>query len=59
MRKSDLDCVPSQFPDHTPTITSKHILLQFETPEDTLKVKQLFDLNKNNFLKGAYTDSIL
>ena len=58
-RQTDLADQPSQFPTHTPTINSKHILLQFENPEDTLKVKKLFDQNKDKFLKGTYTDAIL
>ena len=59
IQQSDLADSPSQFPTHTPTIISKHIILQFENPQDTLKAQELFEQNKGKFLKGAYTDAIL
>ena len=59
IRQSDLDDQPSQFPTHTTTINPKHILLQFENSQDTLKAQQLFEQNKDKLLKGTYTDAIL
>ena len=57
--QSNLADQPSQLSIHTPTINTTHILLQFENSENTLKLKQLFDQNKDKFLKETYTDAIL
>ena len=59
VRQFDTDGTSSNFPEYTPTINEKHILLQFESPEDTSQAKALFDQYKGNFLKGTYTDAIL
>ena len=47
------------FPEHTSTINDKHILLQFNSTEDTTKAKAMLDQYKGKFLQGSYTDIIL
>ena len=50
---------PTIFPEFIPTINERHILLQFETTEDTVQAKTLIDLYKGKLLSGSNTDVIL
>merc|ERR1712082_45786 len=47
------------FPEYIPTINDKHILLQFNSTEETTKAKSKLDLYRGKFPKGSYTDIIL
>ena len=46
-------------PTHTPTITDKNILLQFENQDDADSTKALFDIYKPNFLQGNCNSTIM
>ena len=59
VKQTEANGPPNNFPEFTPTINERHILLQFETPEDTVQAKALIDMYKGKFLKGSYTDFIL
>ena len=47
------------FPEHNATINEKHILLQFNSTEETTRAKTILDQYKGKFLQGSYTDTIL
>ena len=46
-------------PKHTPTITDKNILLQFENQDDADSTKALFDIYRTNFLQGSCNSTIM
>ncbi len=53
------DNTTKTFPEHTSTINDKHVLLQFNSTEETTKAKAMLDLYRGKFLQGSYTDIIL
>ena len=46
-------------PKHTPTITDKNTLLQFESQDDADSTKALFEIYRTNFLQGNCNSTIM